>query len=301
MRTSLSQQIQGALIYTTAASRKLIEAQNHAVSGKRIMKPSDDVVGTARALSLRSSINTVEQYANNITVSKPILVATQQVMQDLAKQIRAVRNIAIEAGKEDYSGNAKDAYIRQLEDILDQMVDLANTKHTDQYIFSGTKTDVPAVQATGGTPPYAYMGDNGVRSAKVLAWVSLPLNVPGKDVFNFGATGEITDVFTMVTQLRDAIRSGDVTTISKQLNNIDANLDNLLAHTARVGSWLARMENAENALRDMKNRFKEMLSDAEDIDLPTAVVELKTQENVYQTALSITSRMLDLSLASLKF
>lgn len=303
MRASLSQQIQSSLMFTSSASQKLIDAQNHAVSGKRIMRPSDDVPGTNRALSLRSSISTVEQFANNITVSKPVLDATQSALLDLVKAVRKVRDKALEAANTDFTGSARDTYARELDDILKQMVDLANTKHTDQFVFSGTKTDVASILQQPGAVPFVYQGNDGIRKSQVLSWVSLQLNIPGSELFNFdGSAGAgTTDLFTMVDKLKNTVLNGSTTDISGELKNIDANLDHLLACTARVGSWVARMDSAENTLADTQTRLREMLSETEDIDLPSAVVELKTQENVYQTALSITSRMLNLSLASLQF
>ncbi|MHB9035445.1 MAG: flagellin N-terminal helical domain-containing protein [Armatimonadota bacterium] len=301
MRTSLSQQIQGSLMYTNSASNKLIEAQNHAVSGKRIMRPSDDVPGTNRALSLRSAISTTDQFTNNIVVSKPLIDATQQSLQDMAAAIRSVRDIAVSSAKPDTTGTAAQTAAKRLDDILAQMADIANTKHTDQYIFSGTATDTPTLATGGGATPYTYAGNSGTRTTQVLSWVSLQVNVPGDAAFNFdgGAGAGTTDVFTMVTQLKSAILGQDVDNISGQLDNIDKNLDNVLSHTAKIGSWESRMESAQSVLSDTKNRLQEMLSDTEDIDLTQAVIDLKTQENVYQTALSITSRMMDLSLASM--
>jgi flagellar hook-associated protein 3 FlgL len=304
MRTTLSQQIQSSLMYTSLASRALMEAQEHAVSGKRITKPSDDVPGTNRALSLRSAINTTEQFANNITVSQPMIEATEGALESIIDAVQEIRNIAVQAANTDLTDTTSDVLNKQLDDLLGQMADLANTKHTDQYVFSGTATNVPAIEeSTSGTAPYTYAGNNGSKNTQVLSWVSLPVNIPGSKVFNFdGSAGDgTTDLFSMVTQLQDAITSGDKDTVSAQLDNIDKNLDNLLSCTARIGSWLSRMESASNVLSETEDRMKSMLSDTEDIDLVEAVVDLKTQENVYQTALSITSRMMDLSLASLEF
>lgn len=311
MRTSLSQQIQSSLMFTGQASQKLIDAQNTAVSGKRIRKPSDDVPGTNRALTLRSGINSVNQFANNVTVSKPLLNATESAMGDMAKIIRKIRDLTVEAAKPDVTGTATQAYVAQLDGIMNQMVDIANTKHGDQFVFSGTATSTMPVQVNPGpvpdpmVQPYIYSGNGGTRFTQVLSWVSLPVNIPGDKIFNFdtgsgqpAGTGT-TDLFTMVKNLRDAINSGNVDTISSQLTNIDANYNNVLACQAQIGSWQGRMDGAQSALADTRDRFKEMLSDTEDVDMPEAIVELKSQENVYQTALTISSRMLDLSLASI--
>jgi flagellar hook-associated protein 3 FlgL len=303
MRTSLSQQIQSQMYYIDVASSRLVEAQTRAISGKRIMKPSDDVPGTNRALSLRTAISNVDQFTNNIVVSRPLLAATENAVSDLVKAVRSVRDIAIAAASPDFSGEARDAYIAQLDDILGQMADLGNSKHMDQYLFSGTATDTAPLVAQAGPNPYAYAGNSGTRRTQVLSWVSLPVNIPGDKLFNFdqSAGAGTTDLFTMVTQLRDAIQNGDSAAISGQIDNVDANLDNLLACDAQLGSWGARMDKAKDVLADTKTRLQEMLSDTEDIDLTKAVIDLKSQENVYQTALAISSRMLDLSLASLNY
>ena len=312
MRTSLSQQIQSSLAFTGSASQRLLDAQDHAVSGKRIMRPSDDVPGTNRALTLRSSINTVDQFTNNITVSKPLVDATESAMSDMVKAINQVRIITVAAANEDYSGSADTSYIAQLNEIMKQMVDIANTKHGDQFVFSGTATStMPVVLNPGPVPdpavqPYTYAGNQGTKTTQVLSWISLPVNIPGDKYFNFDtgagnpAGAGTTDLFTMVRQVRDAIQSKNRTSVSSQLTNIDANLSNALASQAQIGSWMSRMEGAKGNLEDTKNRLKTMLSYTEDSDLTQAIVDLKSQENVYQTALSITSRMLDLSLASLQ-
>lgn len=301
MRTSLSQQIQNALIYTNDASQALIEAQRQAVSGKRINSPSDDVPGTSKAMSLRSAISTTEQFADNVSVNQPLLATTDSTLQSLVDIVKSIRDIAVDAAETD-TADTESTYIAELESYLSQLVDLANTKHTDQYIFSGTATDTQTItQATDGT--YVYNGNEGIRTTKVQSWVSLQVNIPGSSVFNFdGSAGTgSTDLFSMVTQLEDAIESGDVESISAQLDNIDANLDNLLTCEARVGSWEARIENASATLEETQDRLETMLSDVEDVDLAEAVVNLKTQENVYQTALSVTSQIMDISLASLEY
>ncbi len=132
----------------------------------------------------------------------------------------------------------------------------------------------------------------------------MPTNVPGSKLFNFDTgSGNLQGLEQLIclrwSKTSDAINSKDVTSISAQLTNIDANYNNALACQAQVGSWMSRMEGAKTTLEDTGDRLKTMLSDTEDVDLTEAIVDLKTQENVYQTALSITSRMLNLSLASI--
>lgn len=306
MRASLSQQIQNALVYMESTTTRLSDAQRVAVTGKRINKASDDVPGTNNAMSLRSSINSIEQYANNITVGKPLLSATMNAANEMGNIIKDVRDIAVAAANPDYTGQTRQTYINELDNLMSQLVDIAKTKHNDQYVFSGTATDAspiienPNKDPETGLPPYVYQGTTNQRYVKILSWVSLPVNVAGNDIFGFDSTsdGGDGDVFSMITRVKNAIQSGDTDKVSSEIENVDKVYDNVLTWHARLGSWSARMDNASSTLDDTKVRLKEMLSDTEDVDLTEAIVNLKTQENIYQTAISVTQRILQMSLAS---
>lgn len=302
MRMSLSMQVQNSLANMTRATDGLTEAETRAATGKRILKPSDDVPGTDRALSLRSAISTVEQLADNNTVSKPLLQTTDSALNDLTKAINSVQTIAIAANSGALTAEDRQNYMSQLDDIMSKLEDLANTRYMDQYIFSGTATNQPAVVAQAGPPPYIYNGNTEVKKVQALSWVSVPTNIPGDTVFNFnGSAGTgTTDLFTMVTNVKDAIASNDGTSLSNQLTNIKSNLDNVLSCRSRIGSWTQRVNSAQNLLTDSKNTMQELLSNVEDADLPSAIIQLQTQQNAYQAALLVSSKVLNLSLASLQ-
>lgn len=303
MRTSLSQQIQSALVYMNQSSLKLTDAQMRATTGKRILRPSDDVPGTNQGMSLRSAISTTNQLTNNIEVSQPLLSTTMSALNDLVQLVKKVQIEATAAANSEVVEGSNEARIANLNAILEQMKDIANTKHGDEFIFSGTATDQPSVVEQAGPPKYVYGGSTGVKQTQVLSWVKMPLGIPGSKVFNFdGSAGPgTTDVFTMVTDLIDKINSGDTNAVSAQLDNIKDNLNNLLTCSAQVGSWSARMDQAKSTLNETNTRLQQMLSDVEDIDLPSAIIDLKTQENVYQTALAVSGEILNLSLASSQY
>ncbi|MFQ3550151.1 MAG: flagellin [Armatimonadota bacterium] len=300
MRTSLQQRLQTAMIYMEHSSKNLYDSQAKTVSGKRILKPSDDVPGTSRAMQLRSTLNTMKQYMNNIDVSMPALKATEAALGQVTDALQVVNQIAIAAAND--ITDDRQAYVAQLNDILDNLMDVANTKHAEQFIFSGTATnEFTITKGPLPTDPYVCNPNVNVKKAQVLSWVSLPTNVPGQSVFNFdGSAGAgTTNVFQMIIDLRDSIAAADTPAISAHLDNIQANLNNALSIRARVGSWMQRMERAKDTLLDSDTRVRTMLSDVEDIDLPEAIVQLKTHELVYQTALSVTQRVLDVSLAGM--
>lgn len=249
---------------------------------------------------MRAAISNTRQLADNITVTQPMVDASADAIGDLVTLVRSARDIAISATKPDYTGTAADTNVTELNNILEQMADLANTKYMDQYVFSGTKTNTPPLVEQAGSPPYAYQGNSNYKQTQVLGWVSLTVNVPGDKLFNFdGSAGAgTTDLFTMVTQLRDAILSGDGDQVSSQLDNIDANYDNLLAAEANLGSVSARMDSAYTMISETTDRLRTLLSETEDIDLVQATIDLAAQQNVYKAALAVTQQVLSLALTS---
>lgn len=303
MRTSLSLQVQNSLLNISRATQGLTDAQNRVATGKRILRASDDVPGTDRALTLRSAISTIDQLSDNTLVSRPLLQTTDGALASLYNWIESVQTKAQAAANGSVADDVRQSYLTQLDSIMESIADTANTRYMDQFVFSGTATDRPAVTAQAGPPPYAYNGDAGVKKVQVLSWVSVPTNIPGSQVLNFdGSAGAgITDVFTMVSRVRDAIDSGDVDSISAELDNIQKNMDNVLNCRSRVGAWMQRIDSADNVLADSKARMQELLSNEEDADLPSAIIQLQTQENVYQAALAVSSKVLSMSLASLNY
>lgn len=299
MRSSLSLQVHNSLMSLALATDGLADAQTRVATGKRIVRASDDIPGTDQALTLRSAISNTDQLTNNILVSMPILKTADAALSDVTDIITKVRDITLRAA----NGSSTESDITELNGLLEELASSANTRYMDQYIFSGTASNKPTVTAQAGPPPYAYTGNSGSIKTQVLSGINVATNIPGATVFNFdGSAGPgTTDMFTMITRVRDAISSGNTTTISAELNNVKDNLYNVLDCRSKIGSRLQRMERAQNILADTKVRMQQLLSDIEDADLPEAVIQLKTQENVYQAALSVSSRMMDMSLASLNY
>ncbi|HOK94921.1 MAG TPA: hypothetical protein PKW71_02225, partial [Anaerohalosphaeraceae bacterium] len=97
--------------------------------------------------------------------------------------------------------NARDRTAAEINDVLEQMVALANTKYVDQYIFGGNNTaDIPyAVQRSGGEiTAVAYCGSSENRSIEAAPGVLASISLAGENLFSsdspqtpvfYGSTG----------------------------------------------------------------------------------------------------------------
>lgn len=292
----LNQSIRTNLMESTS---RLMDAQDAASSGKKIHRPSDDVSGTGRSLNIRSTISSIKQFERNSTLAESQLSVTSSTLTSITTKLQSVRSLATQAANGTLSKEALAGIAAQLKGISSELVGLANTQHLGDYIFSGTLSDTPSIVETGGDPPCAYQGNGELTNVQTAPGTCTTTNVTGDMVFNMNgsALSGAPDVFETINLLITAVESGDVSSMSSQLKNIEDNLNNVIGINAQVGARINRLKSTTEALADSMVRMKEMLSATEDVDLAEAAIELATRENAYEVAISVASRVLQTSLA----
>jgi len=283
------------------AAERMLNAQRVVTSGKKITKPSDDPTLANRSMSLRCGINGIAQYQENNNLAKSSIDFAEATVGDIAKELKLLQAQANKVTAT-LSDESRQAMLSEIEDIRQRLLGLAGTKYLDKYIFSGTAintTPIVANPADPAIPPYLYQGDAGIVQLRVQEDEKIQLNVSASEIFNLdGSAGAgVADVFTVIDQLETCVKAGDVQGASDLVTDIGALHSNVLGLQAELGSRSARLEDNATALTDMSNRMKELLSNLEDADLPSAIIDLQTQQNVYQAALAVTSQLMQRSLA----
>lgn len=94
----------------------------------------------------------------------------------------------------------------------------------------------------------------------------------------------------MMDEIAQKLRTGD--DISGYVDQIDALQSGVLQEAGRVGSRVNQAAEAKNAILDRTVTLRTQLTAVEDIDTPTALIELGTLEVAYQVALAATARVL---------
>jgi flagellar hook-associated protein 3 FlgL len=135
---------------------------------------------------------------------------------------------------------------------------------------------------------------------QIAPGTSVTTNVTADQVFNIGscAVSGTADVFSMINNIEQAVTNGDTTTLSSSLSDVDANLANVTTLETQVGATASRVTSAETSLASTKTSLSSLLSQTTDADYTQAVIDLQTEENVYQAATSTASSVLKLSLVN---
>jgi flagellar hook-associated protein 3 FlgL len=291
---SLSQQVtDGAQL----AFRRLAKAQEAAATGKLINRLSDDGLGAAQALDLRSFSSSLDQYRRNIDTALPFLEHTDSALADVTNVIDRARTLAVTFASGTYSVSDRQHGATEVREVAQQLLAVANTKFDGRYIFAGFKNDQPAFADTGAV--VVYNGDSGAIATTSGPASTVVMNVPGDRVLQgVGVTGG-DDLFDVLKDLEAALTANDVggaNGVQTQLGRLDAVLEQVLTTRTEVGARINTAEAAKESLQIMQLRTEGLRAQIEEADAIEVYSDLARHQQAFEAALQSASRVLQPSL-----
>ncbi len=276
----------------TGTLERMSVYQNQLATGKQFTMPSDDPIGVARSLSLRAVLNNQDQYIKNTGDALSWLDTTDIALGNVTNMLQKAREIAVSGANDTLTQNARDNLAIQVDALLEETINIGNNLYGGRYIFAGFKTTTKPFTAVGSPiTSVTYNGDNGSILYEIDRGINVGVNTVGSDVF-IGTQ----NVFQALIDLRDDLQAGDVNNISVDIGKFDDAMDQVLNQRAIVGARTNRLEVSTERLTDNSIRLAELLSETEDVDITEAILKLKTEENVYMSALSVGARIIQPSL-----
>jgi flagellar hook-associated protein 3 FlgL len=128
---------------------KLVEK---VASLKEINRPSDDAVGMTRVLNLRESLASIEQYSDNIESCQSWLTITESKLSAAGDLLVNAREVAVGQSTATASAETRSTEAETIQQLIDEMLTLANAKYEGRYLFTGTKS--------ADTAPFASTGNS---------------------------------------------------------------------------------------------------------------------------------------------
>ena len=284
---------------------QLLQTQQQLSSGHRILEPSDDPIGTENVLQWQNALAQNTQYQANAQDAANWLDGTQSVLQQAVSLAKQVRTLAVSSTSATLSQPQEQTIAAEIASAQSSLVDAANTKVGDHYLFSGDQTSTQPFSQSGTAVTYA--GGSGAIEREVAPGSSVQANTDGNAAF--------TPVFQSIQAiLYDLGPSGNPANISANttlsgtnpynpgpsgdLAQLDAAVNNLTAAEGQVGSQLQQAQNAQSQLTDLGISLQQLQAGVLDDNLANSVVQLQELQNNYQSALAVGSQLMQQSLAS---
>jgi flagellar hook-associated protein 3 FlgL len=269
--------------------REMDKIQEQLSTGKKISKPSDDPVSVIYSLRLNSSITEAEKYLDNVAAANAWLYTTDTALRQAGDILQRVRELTVEGANDIIPQASRDAMAREIAQLREQMVQIANTTHDGRFVFGGFKTTQAPFDTAGNYTGTASPG--GGIEYEIGISIKMTVNITGDVVFKNPPAP--VDVFQLLTNIENDLLAGNTANLtSLRIGELDRTLDNIIARRAEAGARMNRLEMTQLRLEEARMNFGELLSSAEDINMAEVITQLKMQENVYRTALSSGARII---------
>ena len=295
MRISTQMLFESGAARIGEAQSGLVKTQQQVSSGRRILAPSDDPAGAARALEVTQAQSMNTQFGANRVNAINSLSTLDGTLSGVTSLLQDAKDAAITAGGP-LLGDAERASIAtELKGRLNQLLGLANSRDVlGNYVFSGFQTNTPAfVQTATGA---LYQGDAGQRLVQVDSARQMAVNNPGDSVFQGGGQDVFKTLTDLITQLATPGTAGLDTALASAKGNLDLALNNVLTVRASVGTRLQELDALDNAGTDRNLQYSQELSQLQDLDYTQALTKLTQQQTTLEAAQQSFVKIASLSL-----
>lgn len=285
MRVSTNMIYDQGVIALQKQSAALLHTGQQIATGRKILTPSDDPVGSARALDVSQSKSVNQQFITNQGYAEDALKLVEGQLDGAGEIIQYARGRVLAAGNPALSPADRQSIATDLRSQFDAMLAIANTRDANgDYLFAGYRSNTPPFEKTdlAGTPGTEYKGDQGSRTMQVSSSRFMPVSFGGEVAF--GSEGD--GVFKVLGDFITALETGsDVPgAVSTALGGLDESLDRVLTTRAQIGSQRVEVEQLGFIGSDLDLQYQTTLSDLQDLDYNEAFSRLTQQRTFLEAA-----------------
>lgn len=285
--------------------------QEQVSSGLSISQPGDNPSVMAQFLNLQSSSDANSQYQKNINQLQSSASTAATAMNSLQQITSQVSEIATSAGNGTTSASQMASYAEQVQQLLQQAVQLANTQDANgNYIFGGTANNTPAFTTTtdsnGNVTGVTYQGNTSVAQSQIGPNTSVTAQVVGANTTGSGPQGLFVDsrtganLFNDIISLYNNLQSGNNTAInSTDAPALQKDDDNVIDHVSANGVMQSALTAAGDIASSQGTTLTEEISNDTSADLATTMTNLSRTQNAYEAALESGMMVMNFSLVSL--
>lgn len=290
---------QNLLSNINQALDRIDTTQQELSTGRKINQPSDNPYGTSLALQLNNQIANLNSYSNNVTDGTGWAQAGNAALSDITNAVQRIRELVVQASNGTQTQADMTAGAAEVNQLIDQIKQDANTQYNGQYIFSGSATTTAPYSSGSGD---AYAGDTGQVTRQIGPNSSLAVNANLSSVLGTGQTvsGQPAGDGKLLNTLRnivDDMKSGNANALSAtDLSQLDTNFGNLNGLTADMGATTDRLQMAASRIQTLQASDAQSLSNTQDADMAATEVNFSTEQAALTAALQAGAHIVQQSL-----
>ena len=307
MRATQTTTYRSLQAFLDKTSDRLATLQLQAATGKRLNRPSDDPTAISPVLSARTQIQTSDRYIETIESGLDRVDNMDGYLDGMENMLVRIREISIASVNGTLSAEDRLTYADEVKQLREALVDSGNAQVDGKFLFAGfsekTKpfTLNPAYPGAGQAP-VLFNGDNGSQKFEISPNELIEINLTGNklmlgDANNDGITdaGSV-DIFAVVTSIEEALRANNPAGVEAQMDDLEVGANQIRGQRSLKGNLGRRLETARDHMEQIKIDMEEFRSRYEDADILKTITDLQQQQQSFQAALSVTSKVSEMSI-----
>lgn len=313
-----------AINYATGKTKgKVEDLQLKGSTMKRVSKPSDDPVGNVELLAIRSQNVDAEQYMRSLNFAQTQLSYTENVVEDLTELLMKAKELAIGAASTIYSPEIREGVAKEIHQIRQQALSLANKRMGNRYLFAGQKVLTRPFDTEG-----KYHGDTNKITIEINKDVFIPVNINGKELFfskgktplerndlnlrkeevdltppEMRAPASVDEpqevevsIFDELRALENAMLTDNPNIIQGLLEKIDTSLERVVKLRTEIGALTNTVSNSENNIEKTKLLNEAHKSKIEDADVTELFGNLQKEQAVLKATYQASANLMNTNL-----
>jgi flagellar hook-associated protein 3 FlgL len=295
-------------------SNRLFDLRQHAATGKKFNKPSDNPSAIRPLLHYRGQTETADRYLNHMSVAQGEIKLLDSGLDHIEEIMVRAKELGIAAMSGSTNDEDRKTYANQIGMLFDELLQASNSQANGQYVFAGYQdktvpfTENPAYDPDAYAPddpstwPVIYQGDNNLKMLEIAHGKSVQVALTGNELFLGDADNDQEvdsgnmNLFAVLKNFEHAIRENDYTKMNEGLENLENGAEQVRRLRGQMGNNAQRIEKATEQLYEASIEFRQIISRYEDADVLDVYSRLVQQETAFEAALNVTSRISKLSI-----
>ncbi|MEG6616519.1 flagellar hook-associated protein FlgL [Peptococcaceae bacterium 1198_IL3148] len=289
---------------------KLARSQEQIATGSKLLRPSDNPNAISEFLKIKATLSYNEQYKVNIDDGLSYLEMADTSMGTLGDILLKAKELALQSANDTYNTEQRVAIAEQIDKLIDEAVDLANSTVGGKYIYAGKDNGNPPFERNGDK--IIYKGDFSEITREVLAGTDYVIAEAGVTLApaQMGLYGTCVDdsgeyvvdqgVFSSLFQLRDILANSETVDFDNEIQTSIADLsqqhDHVLQKRTATGARYRHFDSLKKQLLNQELILTQNLSNIEDADIARLSIEAAQQQLSYNASLAIGAQMMQTSL-----
>jgi flagellar hook-associated protein 3 FlgL len=257
-------------------------------AGMRVQKPSDDTIASMRLSRISRDEAALQQYQDNVGALRSRLQNNETLLDSMKHDMMQVRDLLTWAA--DGSNTAPDlaAMSGSLESLRDSLMHTANSRDSEGHaIFSGTRTDQPAVSAL-----FEYGGNLETQQVAVGQEVTLSASVSLPEMAGF-----LKQLDGLAALLKSGVSASTAQPVVKAtLVDLDATLGSVTGKIGALGGEQTVLQTLESNQSALSLSNKKSAIDFGQLDYAEAAVRLNNYTLAVQATQKAYAKVSNLSL-----